>query len=323
MNVGAMDVGRFAARLADEGVAIRWGTFVSHIVTPFPELAAALHLLYADFPIESAGKYDFHVLIRPCRPATSSVEEAAEFLLAQVPAFPPFPRQSALAALEWGLNWCVRQCADRFLIIHGAAVERADRALLLPGPAGAGKSTLCAALVNAGWRLLSDELMLFDAVAGRVQAIARPIVLKNHSIEIIRRRTPEVVFGPAVPGLQKGVVVHMKPPSASAVRAREPASPSWIIMPRFIAGQQLRLVPISKAKAFCQLADNLFSDRALDAPGFRRMVQLIDRSDGYELTYSALDDVMAALDDLVHRPNAMLPMNAPTLRGQSDRSPPE
>jgi HprK-related kinase A len=322
MNVGAMDVGRFAARLADEGVAIRWGSFVSHIVTPFPELAAALHLLYADFPIEPTGKHDFHVLVRPCSRATSSLEEA-EFLLARLPAFPPFPRRCALAALEWGLNWCVRRFARRFLVTHGAAVERSGRALLLPGPPGAGKSTLCAALVNSGWRLLSDELTLFDAVAGQVQALARPIVLKNRSIEIIRGRTPGAVFGPAVPGLQKGVVAHMKPPSASAVRAGEPAAPSWIIVPQFIAGRQQRLVPLSKARTFCRLADNLFPDRTPDAPGFRRMVQLVDACDGYELTYSTLDDVVAALDDLVRRPKATLPMNAPTLRGRSDRTPPE
>jgi predicted ATPase len=30
--------------------------------------------------------------------------------------------------------------------------------VILPAPPGSGKSTLCAALVTRGWRLLSDEL---------------------------------------------------------------------------------------------------------------------------------------------------------------------
>jgi HprK-related kinase A len=318
MKVGAMDAGRFAARLADEGVAIRWGPFVSHIVTPLPELAAALHLLYADFPIAPAGKHDFDVLVRPCPGAASGVEAEAEFLLARVPVFPPFPRRCALAALEWGLNWCVRRFAPHFLVVHGAVVERAGRALLLPGPPGAGKSTLCAALVHAGWRLLSDELVLFDAAAGEVQALARPMVLKNRSIGIIRRRTPAAVFGPAVPGLRKGVVVHMKPPAASAVRAGEPAVPRWIIAPRFTARRRLRLVPLSQARTFRCLADNLFEDRPLDAAGFGRMIRLVDGCDGYELIWSALDDAVAALDELVPRPEAGPATDAPAPPGASE-----
>ena len=53
-------------------------------------------------------------------------------------------------------------------MVVGKRFEKArdDRAVILPAPPGSGKSTLCAALVNRGWRLLSDELTLvdFDAV---------------------------------------------------------------------------------------------------------------------------------------------------------------
>lgn len=42
--------------------------------------------------------------------------------------------------------------------IHGSAVALDGRALLIAGPPGAGKSTLCAALVRQGARLVSDDL---------------------------------------------------------------------------------------------------------------------------------------------------------------------
>ena len=66
MNVGDLSLERFATQLAKEGVAIRWGPFVSRIVSKLPELAALIHLLYADFPIEPPGSIcDFHICARP------------------------------------------------------------------------------------------------------------------------------------------------------------------------------------------------------------------------------------------------------------------
>ena len=45
-----------------------------------------------------------------------------------------------------------------FLSFHATALEISGRAILLAGPAGAGKSTLAAELMQAGARLLSDDL---------------------------------------------------------------------------------------------------------------------------------------------------------------------
>jgi serine kinase of HPr protein (carbohydrate metabolism regulator) len=43
-----------------------------------------------------------------------------------------------------------------------------DRAYLFVGPSGQGKSTLVAALLDRGWRYLSDEIGAIDAAAGCV-----------------------------------------------------------------------------------------------------------------------------------------------------------
>jgi hypothetical protein len=65
MRVGELSLERFSGQLAREGVAIRWGPFVSRIVSNLPELAAPLHFLYSDFPIEPPGGIcDFHTQLR-------------------------------------------------------------------------------------------------------------------------------------------------------------------------------------------------------------------------------------------------------------------
>ena len=298
MNVGDLSSERFAGQLADEGVAIRWGPFVSRITTPIRELAAALHVLYADFPVAPAGVCDFRVSVRPRSPRLPWSHDQLEFLLDGERIYQPFGRRFALPMLEWGLNWCVYGLAHNFLVIHAAAVERADQVLLLPGGSGIGKSTLCAGLVDAGWRLLSDELALLDPAGGRIFPLARPISLKNDAIDIIRDLAPEVVLGPPATDTRKGTVVHMKPPAQSVLRAQEAGSPRWIVMPAFAEGTPLHLDPISKASAFIRVADHALNYQVLGATGFHALVRLIDACACYEMRHAALDAAVAALTDL-------------------------
>ena len=124
---------------------------------------------------------------------------------------------------EWVLNWCVSSHAHRYLCIHAAVIEKDGHAAILPAPPGSGKSTLCAALVSKGWRLLSDELTLVRLDSGELVPLPRPISLKNASIDIIRRYAPGSVFSPVVDDTVKGSIAHLKAPAASIARAGERA----------------------------------------------------------------------------------------------------
>ncbi len=46
--------------------------------------------------------------------------------------------------------------------LHAAAVSDGGRAMLLAGQGGSGKSTLCYALVRAGWRLIADDVSFLE-----------------------------------------------------------------------------------------------------------------------------------------------------------------
>jgi HprK-related kinase A len=301
MNVGDLSLERFAAALAGEGVAIRWGPFVSRIVSRLTELAAPLHLLYADFPLEPVGGICyFHVCLRPHLLRLPWTQQQVEFLSGGMRVFQPFPRGSALTLLEWRLNWCVYAHANHLLIYHAAVVERDGFALLLPGHSGVGKSTLCAALVTVGWRLLSDELALLDPDDDRLRPLARPISLKNQSIDIVKGLAPDVTFGPTATDTAKGRVAHMKPPASSVRRAGQSASPRLIVFPRFVPDAPLRLAPLSKTKMFFRLAETALNYDMHGEQGFRAMTRLIDACSCYELEYSSLDEAVGAVDGLVH-----------------------
>ena len=116
------------------------------------------------------------------------------------------PARQALAVLEWGLNLVIALRMHCYLMLHSAVLERAGRGLLLPAAPGFGKSTLCAALANRGWRLLSDEFGLIRSGTTDLLPLPRPIALKNESIDVIRAFAPDAYIGPSIPNTRKGTV---------------------------------------------------------------------------------------------------------------------
>ena len=104
MNIGDLSLDRFATQLAKEG-GDPLGPVRSHgIVSKLPELAAPIHLLYADFPIEPPGSIcDFHICARPAPCACHGPGVRRKFCSTARP-YAAIPRRWALPMFEWGLR---------------------------------------------------------------------------------------------------------------------------------------------------------------------------------------------------------------------------
>ncbi len=134
--------------------------------------------------------------------------------------------------LEWGLNWCVSAHCHQYLIFHAAVIEKSGRALILPAPPGSGKSTLCAGLVNRGWRLLSDELTLIDIASCGVVPLPRPVSLKNASIDVIRAYAPAAAIGAACARHDEGFRgPHARRPPTACAAGWRPRAPDGSCFP--------------------------------------------------------------------------------------------
>ena len=272
------------------GLPLRTGPVVARVTSTLPRVRNGIALLYARHLVEPDDFADFHVAVALPGSLRRWFRPNAYFFLDGSSPFNPLPADQAFPLLEWGLNWCVTAHCVKYLALHAAVVERHGRAMILPAPPGSGKSTLCAGLINRGWRLLSDELALIDPASVMLTPIPRPVSLKNNSIDIIKSFAPDAVFSPVVHETVKGRVAHMRPLAEAVDRSNEPARPGWVVLPQYVAGQAARLDPMPKAEALLRMAENAFNYATHGQRGFEVLAEVVDQSDCYRFSYGNLDE---------------------------------
>ena len=286
-------------QLHGQGLDLVIAPFTVRVRSSIPVVAEGLARLYGDYPLatsEGAARFrDFHVAVQPRRKWFRAL---CAFEVDANQPFTPLALGEAFALMEWGLNWCVTSHFHQWITVHAAVLERGGRAVILPAPPGSGKSTLCAALMFHGWRLLSDELTLLDTGSGEVVPSPRPISLKNASIDVIRGRYPQSVLGPVAYDTQKGTVAHLKVLPDSLARASERALPAWVVFPQYEPNAPLQVQARSKAATVVELARNSFNQHVHGRAGFQALVRLVDACDSFDLRYSQLDEALAWFDAL-------------------------
>lgn len=287
-------------RLSSSGLGLKIGKYnivatsklngiISHISSLYQSYKLSDRDEFADFYIDFSSPSRLRAYFRP--QVDFSFDGATPFL--------PLPLAQAAAMFEWGLNWCIANNSNQYLIIHAAVIEKNGIGVVLPGQSGNGKSTLCAALVCNGWRLLSDEMALIDTVTGLLNPVPRPVSLKNRSIEVIGAYFPAAYIGKAVNDTAKGTIAHMRPPADSVNNSSE-VPPLKLIFPKYADnGLAVELSSVPKGLAFIQLARNAFNYNILGKTGFTAATKLVEQCDCHELKYHSLPEALSAFDELI------------------------
>jgi HprK-related kinase A len=288
-----------AAALRGDGLWLDVGAVLIHLRSDVPLLAAAVADLYRHFPLQTSGPWaDLHVEVRSRRRLHVPWRPQVEFVSDGTRPFEPFPADTPLPMFEWGANWLIGLRTHHRLLLHAGTLARDDLALVMPAVPGAGKSTLTAALALSGWRLLSDEFGVVDMEQGLVWPLIKPPVLKNRSIDVIRRFAPGAVIGRVYPATRKGDVAHVAPPADAVAARHRPARPFAIVLPHWQEGAAARLEPITPSLVCSALAFNAFNYRICGLDGFKAVVRLARELPAWQLTYGHLPDAIDCLNEL-------------------------
>jgi hypothetical protein len=118
-----------------------------------------------------------------------------------------------------------------FVAVHAGVVGIGGKALLLPGPTHAGKSTLVAELVARGATYFSDEYAVIDVI-GAVHPYPRPLLLRKSGVQ------------EQLPSLAEGLV------------ARDAAPMGWVIDIRYERESEWRVQAVPQSEGLLVLLRN-------------------------------------------------------------------
>ncbi|MEM9252784.1 MAG: hypothetical protein AAGB29_10585, partial [Planctomycetota bacterium] len=184
------------------------------------------------------------------------------------PMFDQLPREALVPYLDWAVNWRIIDTVDRWLLLHAGTVCQqglsGQQGLLLAAASGSGKSTLTAALVAAGWSLMSDEFGAIDPATRRLQPIPKPMCVKAGSFPPVQAMGLPIRTGRHYIKAFKGQVGYVTPADLAdtghpAPFATDPAPLSAIVFPQRIAGHRLTIEPVAPADAAFRLARHAFN----------------------------------------------------------------
>lgn len=299
MRIGDLSLEQLANLAATSGLRYQTGPFTVCLHTQLPHLVRLIYKVYSALPVlDCSNLCQFHINLDRSKGLRYFIRPKSLFTIDSISPFEPYPLEQAFPLLEWGLNWCIGSTANQYLMLHSAVIEKNGRALIMPAMPGSGKSTLCAGLINRGWRLLSDEFGIVDPADGKMVPLPRVIPLKNESINIIKDFAPDAFIGPTYHKTRKGDVAHLAPPSDSLLRQQEKATPQWVVFPKFIEDAKTELQPSDNGAAFARLSNNSFNYRMTMETGFCALTKLARSVDCYSMTFGNLDDAITCLSEM-------------------------
>jgi HprK-related kinase A len=291
-------------RLRGAGLRLRVAGLCINIRIDVPAAIGTFLDMYAGHRFEpGTGVDDFRVHLTYTKALRRLARSNTEIVVDGKANFEALPARNAYVSIETGLNWCIVATTSH-VALHAAVVERDGLAVLLPAASGSGKSTLCAALVMRGWRLFSDETALFHPEDGRLQPVARPISLKNQSIEVIRRWAPEGHFSPLFAGMTRGDYAYLRPPADALARLDTSAAPALIVSPAYQTDVPATLEPLARSEVFRLLSQNAMNHHLMQRAGFEAVARVVETCPAYRLWFSSLAEAVDAIDALLARTRA-------------------
>jgi len=106
----------------------------------------------------------------------------------------PFDLRLALGILDAELRMYIALNAPDHVFVHAGVVGVGERAIVLPGRSFAGKTTLVAALVQAGAEYWSDEYAVLDA-DGLAHPYPKPLSVRINATRVTEERPVESLGG--------------------------------------------------------------------------------------------------------------------------------
>ena len=299
-KLGAFGAGEITDALKAGQLALYLGPFVTSLKIAHKGAIAFFQDMYRDCPVSLGGDVlaDYSLALK----APNRFRRYVRKQIVPDPGFyfpsVPLPAHMAPLALEMGLNLCVALQCFRHLIFHAGVVEKDGAGVMIAAASGGGKSTLTAALMQEGARLLSDEFAILDMAAGALKAYPRPVSLKNTSIDVVSDFAGAGAVGGRLTGTPKGAVAYRRARDSDIAAMDRDSVPKLILFPKFTAEAAPKAVRLEPADAAMQLIASSPNYHVIGRKAFDALMTMMDGMAAYELEYGSTEDSLGLVDDL-------------------------
>jgi hypothetical protein len=183
--------------------------------------------------------------------------------------------------------------------LHAGVVTRSGACVVFPAVTGSGKSTLAAALVHAGFDLLTDDLASLHCPSGSVAAVPLAVQLRAGSWPVLRSRFSGIDDLPIIERRGQQLrflsLAAQSPPSETrSMLARCRA----VVFTQFVEGAEVESGPVSTWDALCRM-DEIGFWITPDDDSTQAFLSWLDAIPKFQLTYSDLDDAVGVISALV------------------------
>lgn len=179
-----------------------------------------------------------------------------------------------LQYVPWHVNQEVIMRTQTHVLVHASAAARDGRAILLPAAMDAGKTTLVAGLVLAGFSYLTDEAAALHLDNGLIDPYPRTLTIERSGWHLFPGLEPAAAE--ALPFRQERW--HVDPHDVRAGSPGVRSRVSFIVAPEYRAGAATELLPISRAEMLEHLAAHAFNLTGLGTSAFHVLAGVVRSS---------------------------------------------
>jgi hypothetical protein len=192
----------------------------------------------------------------------------------------------------WHVNHALIRASSDHVLVHAAGATSGGRALALPGEMNAGKTTLVAGLVMAGFGFLTDEIVALNMDTGLIDPYPRPLNIGSGSWEVLAELRP-ADRDEAEPIPRD--MWHVDPSTIRPDAVAESAPLGFVMAPRFEKGTITRLEPLSRPEAVELLHRNTFNRHRLGSAGIRALISAVRQAQCSRLISGDLASAVATV----------------------------
>ena len=182
--------------------------------------------------------------------------------------------------------------------IHAGAVERGGKAVLLPAPAGSGKTLLVLGLVKSGFKFLSDDVALVDMEKASLQPFPVSPVVKGYAFSLLRELDLSIGADIYRNPLDGEKLYYFNLTDISPDPVGLPSSVRFIFFPHHDPAVESCLRPVSRAEAAARIIENSLNFDASADCFLDLVTRLVAGTDCFDLRFKQIGEALRIIAEV-------------------------